>query len=97
MFLQLDQMQLDLGNERALSNKAESARTQLEKQNKELKLRVSELEEFSRKGNKNQVSALESKVTTTRLTRGLCVDRYIEESGSRSNLLLLLLLYHLTV
>lgn len=55
-------MQLDLGNEKALSNKAESARAQLEKQNRELKVRLSELEEVARKGNKNQVTTLEQKV-----------------------------------
>ena len=55
-------MQLDLGNEKALSNKAESARSSLEKQNRELKVRLSELEEMSRKGNKNQVTTLEQKV-----------------------------------
>lgn len=63
---QVDQLQLDLGNEKALSSKYESARNQLEKQNKEFKLRVAELEELSRKGNKNQVSALESKVRAQR-------------------------------
>jgi len=63
LVVQVDQMQLDLGNEKALSNKAESARSHLEKQNKELKLRVAELEEISRKGNKTQVAALESKVS----------------------------------
>ena len=61
-FIKVDQLQLDLGNEKALSNKAESARSQIDKQNKELKLRLSELEEVARKGNKNQISALESKV-----------------------------------
>lgn len=73
-------MQLDLGNEKALSNKAESARAQLEKQNRELKVRLSELEEVARKGNKNQVTTLEQKViilypSTTLSDRQCCVER----------------------
>lgn len=74
---QVDQLQLDLGNEKALSSKYESAKNQLEKQNKEFKLRVAELEEFSRKGNKNQVSALESKVHTCLKCRIIASSRYI--------------------
>ncbi|KAF6027975.1 hypothetical protein EB796_013726 [Bugula neritina] len=80
---QVDQMQLDLGNEKALSNKAESARSHLEKQNKELKLRVAELEEISRKGNKTQVAALESKVSS--LEDQLEVEQRERQQLSRNN------------
>lgn len=62
---QTDQLQLDLSNEKALSTKSESARNHLEKQNKDLKIRVAELEEISKKGNKTQISALESKVSSS--------------------------------
>lgn len=55
-------MQLDLGNEKALSAKVESARAQLDKKCKETKLRLTELEELARKGNKTQVATLESQV-----------------------------------
>ncbi|XP_067929437.1 myosin-9-like [Watersipora subatra] len=80
---QVDQLQLDLGNEKALSNKAESARNQLDKQNKELKLRLSELEDVARRGNKNQVALLESKVSS--LEDQLEVEQKERQQQSRLN------------
>lgn len=53
---------MELSNEKAISSTAESARSRLEKQNKELRQYQFELEEAARKNNANLISTLEFKV-----------------------------------
>ena len=54
----------DLGNERTATQRLESSRTLLEKQNKELKAKLSELETNQRTKTKATIAALESKIST---------------------------------
>lgn len=53
---------MQLQSERTLTHKAESSREQLERQNKELKVRLGELEGAVRGKHKLSVAALETKI-----------------------------------
>lgn len=55
---------LDLGNERATTQRLESNRMLLERQNKELKAKLTELETNQRTKTKATIAALESKILT---------------------------------
>ncbi|XP_034030544.1 myosin-10 isoform X2 [Thalassophryne amazonica] len=60
--LQVETLTVQLQGERALTHKAEAAREQLERQNKELKVRLSELEGAVRGKHRLSVAALEAKI-----------------------------------
>lgn len=60
--LQMETMTVQLQGERTLAQKADSARDQLEKQNKELKTRLTDLEGAVRGKHKLSVAALEAKI-----------------------------------
>ncbi|XP_042345653.1 myosin-10 isoform X5 [Plectropomus leopardus] len=60
--LQVETMTVQLQGERTLAQKAEAAREQLERQNKELKTRLGELEGTVRGKHKLNVAALEAKI-----------------------------------
>ncbi|KAM6995179.1 uncharacterized protein myh14 isoform 2-T2 [Tautogolabrus adspersus] len=60
--LQVETMTVQLQGERTLAQKAESAREQLERQNKELKARLGEMEGAVRGKNRLSVAALEAKI-----------------------------------
>ncbi|XP_024122919.1 myosin-10 isoform X6 [Oryzias melastigma] len=62
MALQVETLTVQLQGERTLTQKAESARELLEKQNKELKTRLGELEGAVRGKHKLSVAALEAKI-----------------------------------
>ncbi|XP_014903730.1 myosin-10 isoform X6 [Poecilia latipinna] len=62
--LQVETLTVQLQGERTLAQKAESSREQLEKQNKELKARLEELEGAVRGKHKLSVAALEAKIDT---------------------------------
>lgn len=59
---QVETLTVQLQGERTLTQKAESARELLEKQNKELKTRLGELEGAVRGKHKLSVAALEAKI-----------------------------------
>lgn len=58
----IDQLTTDLSSERSASQKIESSRLLLERQNKELKAKLTELETAQRTKTKATISALESKI-----------------------------------
>ena len=60
---QVDQLTSELSTERSNAQRAESARVMLERQNKDLKQKVSELEEQMKTRSKATISALENKIT----------------------------------
>ncbi|XP_074539208.1 uncharacterized protein myh14 isoform X1 [Halichoeres trimaculatus] len=60
--LQLETLTVQLQGERTLAQKAEAAREQLERQNKELKTRLTEMEGAVRGKHKLSVAALEAKI-----------------------------------
>ncbi|XP_067087815.1 myosin-9-like [Osmerus mordax] len=60
--LQTDQMNVELTAERSTSQRLEGARSQLERQNKELKLKLGELEGTIKSKYKASISALEAKI-----------------------------------
>uniref|UniRef100_A0A673VWN0 Myosin-9 n=1 Tax=Salmo trutta TaxID=8032 RepID=A0A673VWN0_SALTR len=60
--LQTDQMTVELTAERSTSQRLEGARSQLERQNKELKLKLQELEGTVKSKYKATISALEAKI-----------------------------------
>uniref|UniRef100_A0A3Q3GJT9 Myosin-10-like n=1 Tax=Labrus bergylta TaxID=56723 RepID=A0A3Q3GJT9_9LABR len=60
--LQVETLTVQLQGERTLAQKAESAREQLERQNKELKARLGEMEGAVRGKNRLSVAALEAKI-----------------------------------
>ncbi|XP_019125072.1 myosin-9 isoform X1 [Larimichthys crocea] len=60
--LQTDQMNVELTAERSSSQRVEGARAQLERQNKELKLKLQELEGTVKSKYKANMSALEAKI-----------------------------------
>ena len=62
--LSVDQLTTDLANERAATQKMDSARLILERQNKELKAKLAELETAQRTKTKATISALESKLAS---------------------------------
>ncbi|XP_053700207.1 myosin-10 isoform X2 [Synchiropus splendidus] len=62
MTLQVDTLTVQLQGERTLAQKAEAARDQLERQNKELKTRLGELEGAVRGKHRMSVAALEAKI-----------------------------------
>lgn len=62
--LQVETLTVQLQGERTLAQKAESSREQLEKQNKELRSRLEELEGAVRGKHKLSVAALEAKIET---------------------------------
>ncbi|XP_068180853.1 myosin-10 isoform X2 [Antennarius striatus] len=62
MTLQVETMTVQLQGERALAQKAEVAREQLERQNKELKTRLGEMEGAVRGKHRLSVAALEAKI-----------------------------------
>ncbi|XP_028826849.1 myosin-11a isoform X3 [Denticeps clupeoides] len=59
---QVDQLNNDLQNERTTSQKNESARQQMERQNKDLKAKLQEMENQVKSKFKSSISALEAKV-----------------------------------
>ncbi|XP_061227748.1 myosin-9 [Neopsephotus bourkii] len=60
--LQIDQMNADLNAERSNAQKNENARQQMERQNKELKLKLQEMESAVKSKYKATITALEAKV-----------------------------------
>lgn len=60
--LKVDQLNNELQTERSTSQKNESARQQLERQNKELKAKLQEMENQVKSKFKSSISALEAKV-----------------------------------
>ncbi|XP_055993389.1 myosin-9 isoform X2 [Sorex fumeus] len=60
--LQIDQMNTDLNLERSHAQKNENARQQMERQNKELKLKLQEMEAAVKSKYKASISALEAKI-----------------------------------
>lgn len=58
----IDQLTTDLSSERSASQKIESSRLLLERQNKELKAKLTELETAQRTKTKATIAALESKI-----------------------------------
>uniref|UniRef100_A0A3B4U205 Myosin-9 n=1 Tax=Seriola dumerili TaxID=41447 RepID=A0A3B4U205_SERDU len=61
--LQTDQMNVELTAERSASQRVEGARSQLERQNKELKLKLQELEGTVKSKYKANMAALEAKIS----------------------------------
>ncbi|XP_039258979.2 uncharacterized protein LOC120335527 isoform X2 [Styela clava] len=59
---QVDQLQNELAMERSATQKAENLRSQLDRQNKELKIKLSEMEQMVRTKQKNAIASLESKI-----------------------------------
>lgn len=60
--LTVEQLTTELANERAAAQKQESGRLLLERQNKELKAKLAELETAQRTKTKATIAALESKI-----------------------------------
>ncbi|NXN16781.1 MYH9 protein, partial [Indicator maculatus] len=60
--LQIDQMNADLNAERSNAQKNENARQQMERQNKELKLKLQEMENAVKSKYKATITALEAKI-----------------------------------
>lgn len=60
---QIDQVTMELGTEKGVTQKLESGKLVLERQNKELKVKLAELETASRTKNKGVITSLELKVT----------------------------------
>lgn len=60
--LSVEQLTAELANERASAQKQESSRLLLERQNKELKAKLAELETAQRTKTKATIAALESKI-----------------------------------
>ncbi|XP_054024028.1 myosin-9 [Dryobates pubescens] len=60
--LQIDQMNADLNAERSNAQKNENARQQMERQNKELKLKLQEMENAVKSKYKAAITALEAKI-----------------------------------
>uniref|UniRef100_A0A8B9QDF7 Myosin-9 n=1 Tax=Apteryx owenii TaxID=8824 RepID=A0A8B9QDF7_APTOW len=60
--LQIDQMNADLNAERSNAQKNENARQQMERQNKELKLKLQEMESAVKSKYKAAITALEAKI-----------------------------------
>lgn len=60
--LTIEQLTTELANERASAQKQESSRLLLERQNKELKAKLAELETAQRTKTKATIAALESKI-----------------------------------
>lgn len=60
--MSVDQLTAELANERSTSQKQESNRLLLERQNKELKAKLAELETAQRTKTKATIAALESKI-----------------------------------
>ncbi|XP_063048473.1 myosin-9 isoform X2 [Engraulis encrasicolus] len=60
--LQTDQMNVELTAERSTAQRLEGARSQLERQNKELKLKLQEMESTVKSKYKASISALEAKI-----------------------------------
>lgn len=58
----MEQLTTELANERASAQKQESSRLLLERQNKELKAKLAELETAQRTKTKATIAALESKI-----------------------------------
>lgn len=61
--LSVDQLTTELANERAATQKIDSNRLLLERQNKELKAKLAELETAQRTKTKATIAGLESKIT----------------------------------
>lgn len=60
--MQIDQMNADLNAERSNAQKNENARQQMERQNKELKLKLQEMESAVKSKYKATITALEAKI-----------------------------------
>lgn len=60
--LSIEQLTTDLANERSTSQKQEAQRVVLERQNKDLKAKLAELETAQRTKTKATIAALESKI-----------------------------------
>lgn len=61
--MSVEQLSAELANERSAAQKQESGRLLLERQNKELKAKLAELETSQRTKTKATITALESKIT----------------------------------
>lgn len=61
-FPQIDQINTDLNLERSHAQKNENARQQLERQNKELKVKLQEMEATVKSKYKASITALEAKI-----------------------------------
>ncbi|XP_078455111.1 myosin-10-like isoform X1 [Lampetra fluviatilis] len=62
--LQVDQITMELTSERSLTQKADGLRLQLERQNKELKLKLQELESEGKTKYKSIIATLEAKIAS---------------------------------
>lgn len=62
MCLQSEQLTAELAAERSNTQRAEASRSQLDRQNKELKLKLSDLEGTVKSKYKNTISTLEAKI-----------------------------------
>ncbi|XP_059170078.1 myosin heavy chain, non-muscle-like isoform X2 [Physella acuta] len=81
--LQLEQMSTDLASERSVSQKLENQRLALERQNKEMRDKLQELEGQNRARTKATIAALESKVAN--LEEQLDQEAKERQSLSRAN------------
>lgn len=61
--MSVDQLTAELANERSAGQKSESSRMLMERQNKELKAKLAELETSQRTKTKATIAALESKIS----------------------------------
>ena len=64
MGFQLDQLTADLNSEKSVTQKLENQRTTLERQNKELKEKLNELENTLRTRTKATIASLEGKISS---------------------------------
>lgn len=60
--LQTDQLTTELSSERSNSQMLEGSRSQLDRQNKELKLKLQEMEDTVKSKYKHSIAALEAKI-----------------------------------
>jgi len=79
----VEQLTSELGAERANYQKMDNSRAVLERQNKELKLKLSELEAQMKTRSKVTIASLESKVTS--LTEQLDVEAKERQAMARAN------------
>lgn len=59
---QADQLQSELSIERSATQKSENAKSQLERQNKELKIKLAEMEQMVKTKQRNAIASMESKI-----------------------------------
>lgn len=81
---QTDQMNVELTAERSTAQRLEGARSQLERQNKELKLKLQEMESTVKSKYKASISALEAKIA--QLEEQLDIEtRWVEPDQTRAS------------